>query len=181
MAWARFPDCAPAPKWRTVGRQFPVNFVCFKIYLFFVMQIALVLLSPLWCHLPCCPGQLPQSPTPRSTTGSIRRLSGRLQCRHYFSDPVINRYGRVESHVSTKFVKLWGTGNKSKAYVGDVLPVWHLDAYVRSSRDKTFIDVTVDVKRWRRFPRIWRWHFMRKWINRLLSRPSRLLQARPNK
>jgi len=32
VPWARFPDCAP--EWRTVGRQFPVNFVCFKNYLF---------------------------------------------------------------------------------------------------------------------------------------------------
>jgi len=40
-----------------------------KSITFFVMQIALFLLSPLWCPLPWCPGQLPQSPTPRSTTG----------------------------------------------------------------------------------------------------------------
>ena len=34
VPWARFPDCAPPPEWRTVRRRFPVNFICFKIYLF---------------------------------------------------------------------------------------------------------------------------------------------------
>jgi len=34
VPWAIFPDCAPPPEWRTVGRRFPVNFICFKLYLF---------------------------------------------------------------------------------------------------------------------------------------------------
>jgi len=39
------------------------KFSCFSL-----CRFALFLLSPLWCPLPWCPGQLPQSPTPRSTT-----------------------------------------------------------------------------------------------------------------
>ena len=35
-------------------------------HMFFVMQIRVIF--ALWCPLPWCPGQLPQSPTPRSAT-----------------------------------------------------------------------------------------------------------------
>jgi len=75
-----------------------LNILLFKVIksiTFFVMQIRVIFVLPSLMPLPWCPGQLPQSPTPRSTTvqhHKPRNSSNAISCITDASKTSISNY-----------------------------------------------------------------------------------------
>jgi len=77
------------------------------------MQIPVIFALPLWCPLSRCPGQLPQYPTPPSTSDSSQRITQCLRWHRPMCQLSINE-GVINSDIGP--VHIW-IGHRSCPYM----------------------------------------------------------------